>query len=69
MTYSDRLKRWAVVRLLANMQRVTVARFVKESDADGFTQALRRLEPHAKFIVVFEPENEQHGDDRCNPGS
>ncbi|MBW4694536.1 MAG: hypothetical protein KME27_22540 [Lyngbya sp. HA4199-MV5] len=63
MTYGDRLKRWAVVRLLANMQRVTVARFVKESDADGFAQALRRLEPHVKFIVVFDlGEQKQEGD-------
>ncbi|MBW4581315.1 MAG: hypothetical protein KME42_17235 [Tildeniella nuda ZEHNDER 1965/U140] len=63
MTYGDRLKRWAVVRLLATMQRVTVARFVKESDADGFVQALRRLEPHAKLIVVFDVgEQKREGD-------
>ena len=65
MPYGDRLKRWAVVRLLAKMQRVTVARFVKASDADGFAQALRRLEPHAKFIVVFDPgSRQQHNSDR-----
>ena len=65
MTYGDRLKRWAVVRLLANMQRVTVARFVKESDADGFAQALRRLEPQTKFIVVFDAGSGwQNKDDR-----
>jgi hypothetical protein len=65
MTYSDRLKRWTVVRLLAKMQRVTVARFVKESDADGFAQALRRLEPQAKFIVVFDSgRGQQHESDR-----
>jgi hypothetical protein len=55
MSYSDRLKRWAVIRLLSNMQRVTIARFVKESDADGYAQVLRRMEPTAKFIVVFDP--------------
>ncbi|PSB26544.1 hypothetical protein C7B82_19540 [Stenomitos frigidus ULC18] len=65
MTYSDRLKRWAVVRLLAKMRRVTVARFVKESDADGFAHALRRLEPQATFIVVFDPRSgQQHEGDR-----
>lgn len=58
MTYGDRLKRWAVIRLLPNMQRVTVARFVKRSDADGYAQALCRLEPNAQLSVVFDaPED------------
>lgn len=59
MTYGDRLKRWAVVRLLAKVQRVTVARFVKESDAAGFAQALHRLEPESRFTVVFDPGRDQ----------
>lgn len=54
MSYGDRLKRWAVVRLLANMQRVTVARCVTESDADGYAQVFRRLMPNATFVVVFD---------------
>lgn len=58
MTYGDRLRRWAVVRLLPNMQRVVVARFVKESDADGYATALRRLQPEAIVIVVFDPGEE-----------
>jgi len=61
MSYSDRLRRWAVFRLLENMQRVTVVRCVNESDADGYVHVLRRLEPTAKFIVVFDPT------DDCNP--
>lgn len=56
MPYVDRIRRWAVVRLLPNMQRVTVARFVKESDADGYAVALRRLDPTATVIVVFDAE-------------
>ncbi|MBD2020938.1 hypothetical protein H6F43_12190 [Leptolyngbya sp. FACHB-36] len=43
-------------RLLPNMQRVTVARFVKESGADGYAVALRRLDPTATVIVVFDAE-------------
>ncbi|NJO41347.1 MAG: hypothetical protein HC769_06480 [Cyanobacteria bacterium CRU_2_1] len=54
MTYADRLNHWAVVRLLPNLQRVTIARFHKRSDADGYAQALRRLIPDATFIVLFD---------------
>ncbi|NJO41353.1 MAG: hypothetical protein HC769_06440 [Cyanobacteria bacterium CRU_2_1] len=54
MTYANRLNHWAVVRLLPNLQRVTIARFHKRSDADGYVQALRRLIPDATFIVVFD---------------
>jgi hypothetical protein len=35
MSYGDRLRRWAVFRLLENMQRVTIVRCVNKSDADG----------------------------------
>lgn len=55
MHYRDRLRRWAVVRLLPNLQRITIARFVRQSDADGYVQVLRLLEPDAKLIVIFDP--------------
>jgi hypothetical protein len=55
MPYKDRLESWAVIRLLPKMQRVTVARRCTASDAEGYCQILRRLEPDAKFIVVFDP--------------
>lgn len=55
MSYADRLKRWAVVRLLPNLQRTVVERFHKRSDADGFAQALRRVLPTAEIIVIFDP--------------
>lgn len=58
MPYRDRLNGWAVVRLLPNFQRVVVARFRTESDADGHCQSLRRLLPEAKFIVVFDPPDQ-----------
>ncbi|MEB3292483.1 MAG: hypothetical protein VKJ24_04930 [Synechococcales bacterium] len=56
MTYRDRITRWIVVRLLPNLQRETIARFAKESDADGYASVLRRLEPDQQFIVLFDPE-------------
>lgn len=57
MTYAERLNHWAVVRLLPGMQRVVVARFHHRSDADGYTQTLKRLMPDATFLVVFDPAN------------
>ncbi|WP_302884941.1 hypothetical protein [Kovacikia minuta] len=39
------------------MQRMTIARFVKELDANGYAHVLRRAEPKAKLIVVFDPED------------
>lgn len=55
MTYRDRITRWVVVRLLPNMQRVTVARFAKESDADGYAKTLQRLYPDQTLVVMFDP--------------
>ncbi|NEO79029.1 hypothetical protein [Moorena sp. SIO4G3] len=54
MTYSQRLYPWAVVRLLPMMQRVLVGRFRNRSDAEGHMQALKRLMPDGKFIIVFD---------------
>ncbi len=54
MTYSQRLYPWAVVRLLPKMQRVLVGRFRNRSDAEGHMQALNRLMPDGKFIIVFD---------------
>jgi hypothetical protein len=35
MTYGERLKYWAIVRLMPNFRWVVVARFHNRSDADG----------------------------------
>ena len=56
MPYKEQLNRWVVVRLLPNMQRLTVGQFRTRSDADGHLQILRRLIPNAKFVVMFNPE-------------
>ncbi|MFM7425560.1 MAG: hypothetical protein ACKO7W_11295 [Elainella sp.] len=52
MAYERRLKRWAVVRLLPNFQPVDLARFYKFSDAEGYTQVLRRLDPGGRYEVA-----------------
>jgi hypothetical protein len=54
MPYRDDLNRWLVVRLLANMQRVVVARYRTQSDADGYLRVIQRLIPDGKFLVVFD---------------
>lgn len=56
MPYRDRLTGWLVVRLLPKMQRVVVGRFRSHSDAEGHLQALRRLIPEARLIIMFDPD-------------
>lgn len=59
MTYERRLKRWVVVRLSPNLQHVDLARFYKFSDAKGYAQVLRRLDPVGRYEVMFEQPAEQ----------
>ena len=56
MPYKERLSPWVLVRLLPNMQRVTVAQYRNRSDADGHLEIIRRLMPNAEFVVVFNPD-------------
>ncbi len=56
MPYKDRLNKWLVVRLLPNMQRITVAHFFRHSDADGYLRIVRQLIPNAQFVIVFNAE-------------
>ncbi|NJL23059.1 MAG: hypothetical protein HC895_23135 [Leptolyngbyaceae cyanobacterium SM1_3_5] len=53
---------WCIVRLLPDMQRITglrqryaIARFHHRSNADGYLNVLRRIEPAAAFVLVFAP--------------
>lgn len=55
MTYGDRLrKRWVVVRLLPNLQRVDVEWFYKYSDAEGYAAIMRQVDPRFPFEVMFD---------------
>lgn len=55
MTYGDRLrKRWVVVRLSQGLRWVDVAWFYKYSDAVGYLQILKRIDPATRYDVVFE---------------
>lgn len=55
MSYGENLQCWAVIRLLPRMQRITIRRFRRESDADGYLKALRLYIPEGKFILLFDP--------------
>jgi hypothetical protein len=56
MPYRKRLNPWVIVRLLPNMQRMTVAQYRSRSDADGHLEVIRRLMPNAEFVVMFNPD-------------
>ena len=66
MPYKERLHPWVLVRLLPNLQQITVAQYRSRSDADGHLQVIRRLMPNAKFEVMFNPElSAKHQENRC----
>ncbi len=54
MSYRHRLKVWAIVRLLPQMQRVTIARYKSKSDALGHLTALQHLQPGAQYQIMFD---------------
>jgi hypothetical protein len=53
MPYKERLYPWVMVRLLPQMQRLTVGQFRTRSHAKGYLEILRRLVPSGKFAVIF----------------
>jgi len=55
MTYLERLSPWCIIKLLPSMQRLTVARFRRRGDAEAHLRILRRLIPHAKFTIIYDP--------------
>lgn len=56
MPYKERLNPWVLVRLLPNLQRITIGQFRTRSDADGHLHILRRLIPSAKIVVMLNPD-------------
>ncbi|NEP53590.1 MAG: hypothetical protein F6K65_34230 [Moorea sp. SIO3C2] len=62
MSYSQRLYPWALIRLLPKMQRMVVRRFRNRSDAEGHLQALKRLMPDEKFIIIFDLPDPMEGE-------
>jgi hypothetical protein len=61
----DFTRPWALVRLLPNAQRYTVARFFNRTDANDHLRFLNRFMPAASFEVVFDVPNPRERDDQA----
>jgi hypothetical protein len=60
LSLEDSNRPWAIVRLLPDCQRYTVARFFNRTDADDHKRTLNRFMPGASFEVVFDPPDSEH---------
>ncbi|HBL12143.1 MAG TPA: hypothetical protein DD379_12180 [Cyanobacteria bacterium UBA11162] len=54
----DYSRPWAIIQLLPNARRYTVARFANRQDAEDHRRFLRRFIPAAEFEVFFDFPNE-----------
>ncbi len=52
---------WAILRLLPDARRYTVARFVNRQDAQDHVRFLHRFMPAADFEVVFDMPDSRNG--------
>jgi hypothetical protein len=59
----DYSRPWAIVRLLPDAQRYTVARFFNRQDAQDHRRFLHRYMPAAEFEVIFDVPNSQLNQD------
>ncbi len=55
----DYSRAWAIIRLLPDASRYTVARFYNRQDAEDHRRFLNRFMPAAEFEVVFDVPDEQ----------
>jgi hypothetical protein len=55
----DYSRPWAIIRLLPDARRYTVARFFNRQDAEDHRRFLNRFMPAAEFAVIFDVPNEQ----------
>lgn len=59
VSYKNRLNGWAIARVLADKERVVVARFRSRSDADGYIQHLQQMVPAGSFEIFFDSQREE----------
>jgi hypothetical protein len=55
----DYSRPWAIIRLLPDARRYTVARFYNRQDAEDHQRLLNRFMPAAEFEILFDVPNEQ----------
>ena len=63
----DYSRPWAIIRLLADARRYTVARFRNRQDAEDHLRFLKRYIPAAGFEVLFDVPNELTSTDEVKP--
>jgi hypothetical protein len=59
----DHSRPWAIVRLLPDARRYTVARFHNRQDAEDHRRFLNRFMPASEFEVIFDVPNPQLNND------
>jgi hypothetical protein len=59
----DYSRPWAIVRLLPDLRRYTVARFFNRQDAEDHRRFLHRYMPASEFQVVFDVPNSREPDE------
>ncbi len=52
--YRAHLYPWCIVQLLPSLQRATVARFRRRSEAEECQKVLQRLQPDSQYRIVFD---------------
>jgi hypothetical protein len=63
----DYSRPWAIIRLLPDARRYTVARFRNRQDAEDHLRFLNRYIPAAEFEVLFDVPNELTSTDEMKP--
>jgi hypothetical protein len=67
MSYFEKLHPWCITRPLPNMQRRTVGRFRRRSDAEAHLQLINRLIPSVTHTIIFDAMPEQDDSEQAVP--
>jgi hypothetical protein len=59
IAYRKRLNGWAIARIVAEQEKVIVARFRSRSDAEGYIQHIRQLIPDGVFELFSDCQREE----------
>lgn len=55
MTYLNQLHPWCIIRILPNLQQLTIARFRRRGDAEAHLRILRQNGLTLHYAIVFDP--------------
>ena len=54
MLYQERLKKWAIVRVISDSKPIILERFRSIADAEGHLKVLQNQMPHEQLMVIFD---------------